>query len=60
MDLVMSFHLSGRESEWLLLDAVSPLSDGALVTGKSSIWARDGRLLASPDATDAAASVTAR
>lgn len=47
MDLVMSFHLSGRDSEWLLIDAVSPLSDGALVTGKSSIWARDGRLLAS-------------
>jgi acyl-CoA thioesterase len=47
MDLVMSFHDAGAESEWILVDAVSPLSHGGLVAGKASIWAADGRLLAS-------------
>jgi acyl-CoA thioesterase len=31
----------------LLVDAVSPLSEGALVAGRASIWSSDGRLLAS-------------
>jgi acyl-CoA thioesterase II len=47
MDLVMSFHAAGAGSEWLLLDAVSPLSEGGLVAGRVSIWSEDGRLLAS-------------
>jgi acyl-CoA thioesterase len=47
MDLMMSFHLVGAGSEWLLVDAVSPLSEGALVAGRASIWGTDGRLLAS-------------
>jgi acyl-CoA thioesterase II len=47
MDLMMSFHLAGAGSEWLLVDAVSPLSEGALVAGRASIWSSDGRLLAS-------------
>ena len=47
LDLIMCFHLAGAESEWLLVDAVAPLADGALVAGKASIWSSDGRLLAS-------------
>ncbi|MFN2543904.1 MAG: hypothetical protein ABR600_04925 [Actinomycetota bacterium] len=34
-------------SEWLLIDAYSPSSRGALVAGQASIWSADGRLLAS-------------
>jgi acyl-CoA thioesterase len=47
LDLVISFHDSGRDSEWLLVDGFSPLSQGALVAGAASIWSADGRLLAS-------------
>jgi len=47
LDLVLSFHGSGRDSEWLLVDGFSPLSQGALVAGSASIWSADGRLLAS-------------
>jgi acyl-CoA thioesterase II len=47
MDLVMSFHAAGAGSEWLLLDAVSPLAEGGLVAGRALIWSEDGRLLAS-------------
>jgi acyl-CoA thioesterase II len=47
MDLVMSFHRASAGSEWLLVDAESPLSEGALVAGRASIWSSDGRLLAS-------------
>ena len=47
MDLVLSFHTAGTDSEWILVDAVSPLSEGALVAGRADIWSVDGRLLAS-------------
>jgi acyl-CoA thioesterase II len=47
LDLVMSFHLNGADSDWLLVDAVSPLSAGGLVAGQASIWSSDGRRLAS-------------
>jgi acyl-CoA thioesterase II len=47
LDLVVSFHLAGADSEWLLVEASSPLSAGALVAGRASIWSADGRLLAS-------------
>jgi len=36
MDLVMSFHLSGADSGWLLVEARSPLSKGTLVAGRST------------------------
>ena len=47
MDLVVSFHATGADSEWLLLEAAAPLSHGGLVAGRASIWSADGRLLAS-------------
>jgi acyl-CoA thioesterase II len=47
LDLVMSFHRSGADSEWLLVEGTSPLSESALVAGRAAIWSRDGRLLAS-------------
>jgi len=47
MDLVMSFHGSGRDSEWILVDGVSPLAADALVAGRAAIWSSSGRLLAS-------------
>lgn len=47
MDLTMSFHVFDADSEWLLIDAVSPLAASSLVAGKASIWSSDGRLLAS-------------
>ena len=47
MDLMISFHLGGANSEWLLVDAFSPLSSGAVVSGAATIWSEDGRVLAS-------------
>jgi acyl-CoA thioesterase len=47
MDLAMSFHGQGADSDWLLIDARSPLSGHALVAGNASIWSVDGRLLGS-------------
>ena len=47
MDLVMSFHAAGPDSEWVLVDGTAPLSTGALVAGAASVWSADGRLLAS-------------
>jgi acyl-CoA thioesterase II len=47
LDLAMSFHARETGSEWLLIDAYSPLSGGAVVGGQASIWSADGRLLAS-------------
>ncbi len=47
MDLAMSFHGQNGDSDWLLIDARSPLSGHALVAGKASIWSVDGRLLGS-------------
>ena len=47
MDLAMSFHAAGADSDWLLIDADAPLSAGALVSGRAAVWSKDGRLLAS-------------
>jgi acyl-CoA thioesterase II len=47
LDLAMSFHAREAGSDWLLIDAYSPLSAGAVVGGQASIWSADGRLLAS-------------
>lgn len=47
LDLTMSFHRNGADSDWLLVDATAPVSEGALVGGNASIWSSDGRLLAS-------------
>jgi acyl-CoA thioesterase len=34
LDLAMSFHSSGADSDWLLIESVSPLSHHALVAGE--------------------------
>jgi acyl-CoA thioesterase II len=47
LDLTLSFHRVGGASEWLLVEGLSPLSEGAVVAGAASIWSSDGRLLAS-------------
>ena len=47
MDLAMSFHRAAPDSEWILAEATSPLSQRALVAGTASVWSADGRLLAS-------------
>jgi acyl-CoA thioesterase II len=47
MDLTMTFHRPGTDSEWLLVDAASPVAEGALVAGRASIWPLRGRLLSS-------------
>ena len=47
LDLAMSFHGDEPGSDWLLIDAFSPLSAHALVAGRASVWSADGRLLGS-------------
>jgi acyl-CoA thioesterase II len=47
LDLQLTFHRGCSESDWLLIEATSPVSEGALVGGNASIWSSDGRLLAS-------------
>lgn len=47
LDLAMTFHRVGSGADWLLIEATSPVSEGALVGGNASIWSSDGRLLAS-------------
>jgi len=41
------FHRAAPASEWLLVDAVSPIAEGGLISGHSRIWSTQGRLLAS-------------
>ena len=47
LDLGMSFHEAEPGSDWLLIDARSPLSHHALVAGQAAVWSMDGRLLGS-------------
>ena len=47
LDLSMSFHAAGAASEWLLIDACSPLSRSALVYGTASVWSLNRELLGS-------------
>ena len=47
LDLNVSFHAPARDSEWLLVEAQSPVSTGAVVAGRASIWSQNGRLVAS-------------
>jgi acyl-CoA thioesterase len=47
LDLNVSFHAAARDSEWLLIEAQSPVSRGAVVAGRASIWSQDGQLVAS-------------
>jgi acyl-CoA thioesterase II len=47
LDLSVSFHQLEPSSEWLLVDARSPVARDGLVGGQASIWSETGRLLAS-------------
>ena len=47
LDLNVSFHATARDSEWLLIEAQSPVSRDAVVAGRASIWSQDGQLVAS-------------
>lgn len=47
LDLNVSFHASAEDSEALLVEAESPISRGALVAGRASLWSQDGQLVAS-------------
>ena len=47
MDLGMTFHRTGTDSEWLLVEAVSPVAERSLVAGRAAIWPRSGGLLGS-------------
>jgi acyl-CoA thioesterase II len=47
LDLAVSFHHLEPSSEWLLVEAHSPVAGDGLVGGQASIWSESGRLLAS-------------
>ena len=47
LDLYASFQHPGATSEWLLLDAHSPVAQGGLLSWNSRVWSRDRRLIAS-------------
>lgn len=49
LDLACRFHRTAgdAESEWLLVEARSPVAEDGLVGGAASVWDRKGRLVAS-------------
>lgn len=47
LDLAVSFHEIDPTSEWLLVDARSPVARDGLVGGQAAIWSQSGKLLAS-------------
>ncbi|HUQ40757.1 MAG TPA: thioesterase family protein [Acidimicrobiales bacterium] len=47
IDLSAWFHRSAPTSEWLLVDASSPLATNGLMAGSARVWSEDGKLLAS-------------
>jgi acyl-CoA thioesterase len=47
LDLYASFQHSGVSSEWLLLDAHSPVAGDGLLSWTGRVWSRDRRLIAS-------------
>jgi acyl-CoA thioesterase II len=47
LDLNVHFHRAAPESDWLLVDATSPIAGGGLICGRADIWSREGMLLAS-------------
>lgn len=46
MDLGLAFHDFAPDSEWLLIEAESPIAKESLVGGRATVWSEDGRLLA--------------
>jgi acyl-CoA thioesterase-2 len=47
LDLYASFQYPGVTSEWLLIDAHSPVAQGGLLSWTSRVWSREFRLIAS-------------
>ncbi len=47
LDLHAAFHGPGHRSEWLLLDAHSPLAQDGMLAWTGRVWSEDRRLLAS-------------
>jgi acyl-CoA thioesterase II len=47
LDLYAAFHGRGQRSEWLLLDAHSPLAQDGMLAWTGRVWSQDRRLLAS-------------
>ena len=47
LDLYASFQSPGSSSEWLLLDAHSPVAQGGLLSWTGRVWSRQRRLIAS-------------
>ena len=47
LDLYAAFHGPGHHSEWLLLDAHSPLAQDGMLAWTGRVWSEDRRLLAS-------------
>jgi acyl-CoA thioesterase-2 len=46
LDLYASFQYPGGSSEWVLIDAHSPVAQGGLLSWTSRIWSQDRRLIA--------------
>jgi acyl-CoA thioesterase-2 len=47
LDLYASFQHPGGPSEWLLLDAHSPVAQGGLLSWTGRVWSKDRRMIAS-------------
>lgn len=47
LDVNVHFHRLVPGSEWLLVDAVSPVAQHGLIAGHARVWSTDGQLLAS-------------
>lgn len=47
MDLLVHFHASASDADWLLHEHDSAYAGGGLVSGMGRVWSREGRLLAS-------------
>ncbi len=47
LDLYAAFHGPGHRSDWLLLDAHSPLAQDGMLAWTGRVWSEDHRLLAS-------------
>ncbi len=47
LDLYASFQYPGASSEWLLLDAHSPVAQGGLLSWTGRVWSEERKLLAS-------------
>lgn len=47
LDVTASFHRNDSSSEWLLIEAESPVAEGGLIGGTCRVWSEGGKLLSS-------------